>query len=152
MFGRPGEQLRLFAPAQELIQGLFKGDIGSHESDLFLGSDNPTPDDTRAANVSLMNQKKDEAAKPRERFAHGSGTYDSIKAEGFKGHIQMDISRDKPALWEGHHRLGAAHDLGEQFVGLDYLDPKGRYGPMEKDKPSIESRYPQNPNWPSSVA
>lgn len=136
-FGRPGEQLKLFAPASEIVAGMASGELGSHEGDLYEDSG------------SMMRQKSNEAKMPYETGEHGAGVHDSIKKHGFKGHVSIDVAPwgndGSPALWEGHHRLAAANDLGEQFVGIDYIDPNGGPGRTpERDKPSYESRYPQN--------
>lgn len=134
--GKPGDQLRLFAPASEIVQSLFRGDIGSWEQDFYSDPSLSGPELTRQSGISMMNDKK--------RVGVESGLYNKIQDEGFKGHIQLDLDGPRPTLWEGHTRLGAAHDLGEQFVGLDYITPNDPNNP-EKDKPSYQERYPQNP-------
>lgn len=152
-FGKPGDQLRLFAPANEIVQSLFSGGIGSKESVFHSNTGRvpiPGSPHDRETNIRLLNDKKNEAAKPagaKDDFGnpiHGAGLYDKIAKEGFQGHIQLDLTTERPKIWEGHHRLGAAHDLGEQFVGLDYVSPNNPDDP-EWRKPSYQERYPQNP-------
>ena len=153
MFGKPGDQLRLFAPASEIVQSLYRGDMGSLEGEFYTSHGNqPTAKEHRDTMISMMNAKKTEAEQPRGSGL-GSGVYDAIADEGFKGHIQVDVSKNRPMLWEGHHRLGAAHDLGEQFVGLDYVTPSVEGTPdhfRNTNRLKYEERYPQNPNWPSN--
>ena len=145
--GKPGDQLRLFAPAAEIVQSLFRGDIGSHESQYFSPTGRtpiPGTQTERDTNISLLNYKKNEAEQPWSPDIPGSGLYDKIRKEGFQGHVQLDVGGPRPRIWEGHHRLGVAHDLGEQFVGLDYVTPNDPDSP-EHRKPSYDQRYPQNP-------
>ena len=146
-FGKPGDQLRLFAPASEIVQSLYSGGIGSAESDFFSETGRtpiPGSPHERATHISLLNHKKDEAAQPEGAGVPGAGLYDKIAREGFQGHIQLDVTSPRPRVWEGHHRLGVAHDLGEQFVGLDYITPNNPDDPEHK-KPSYSDRFPQNP-------
>ena len=122
------------------MSGLLGRKLGSYEVDNIFGGQ---PYD-------LMRMKQKESMMPAGSDVAGAGVYDSIKERGFQGHVQINASPDRPELWEGHHRLAAAttaeqSGLGNQFVGLDYVDPLGRYGPQEHSKPSYEERFPQNP-------
>lgn len=139
-FGRPGEQLRLFAPASEIMGGLLGGDLDSYEGRHIYGGDM----------TRMMRQKAQESKLPGKQGHHGGGVYESIKKHGFRGHIQIDLSNDRPQIWEGHHRLAAAtmaeqSGYGNQWVGLDYVENNPQNGGVaERFKPSYTDRYRQN--------
>jgi hypothetical protein len=133
--------------------GLLGGDLGSHETDLYTPDERmpmPKSPAEQDANLTMMRQKAAEAKRPYESGEHGAGVYDSIKKHGFQGHISLDTGFDRPKVWEGHHRIAAGtlaeqSGLGNQFIGLDYIDPTGKHGTPERLKPmDYQKRYPQN--------
>jgi hypothetical protein len=143
--GGKGEQLKMFDTAKNLVGDLLTGRLASHETDLYSGEDGPlTPKQEASANLSMMRDKLRESKEPFEEGGHGSGVYDSIELNGFKGHVTLDQSRDKPALWEGHHRLAAAGSMdGDQWVGLNHVVPQGG-GAARKIDDDYATMYPQN--------
>jgi len=141
----PGEQLKMFAPARDIVRGLVvDGTVGSEETDFYTTKDGPlSPREESVANAAMMRGKLAESKMSYDSGVHGGGVYDSVKEKGFQGHITMDLSRDTPTVWEGHHRLAAASSL-DQFVGLEYRTRDNAIFPPENSPEHYNSRYPQN--------
>ena len=129
------DQLRLLMRPSEIV-------------DVVTGSKDA--DERGITQAEMWPIKRRESRKPRGT-GHGSGVYDSIKAEGYTKHVNLKLDqRGKFRIGEGGHRTGAGLELEAEgkdvWVPVHHVEPHARgweYGP------AYDKAYPQNvrPGW-----